>query len=205
MKRSLLWILLLTLALVLSLFRACVSPNPAETPFVATAPVEPIAPVTYYDIQGTTAAELRKQLNQKGPVVQGNRFDGFTKWRISWNYQYGNRDGNCTIVSYDVNTKISITMPRWTNRANASLKLWRRWGKFINALQAHENNHARYSLQAAEKIKKMLGNLAPQATCNTLEDIANTQGQNILQANRERNAEYDRRTNHGQTEGVRFP
>ncbi len=42
----------------------------------------------YYQISGTTAQELRQQMNQKGP---GN-YDGYTQWHVKWNYRYQQRN-----------------------------------------------------------------------------------------------------------------
>ena len=144
-------------------------------------------------------------MNQRGPLQQGQRYDGWTQWEINWRYEYESSHETCSLTSHKVTTQITITLPRWTNQASASPELQRRWDNFWNALQAHENNHVRLSLQAATEVENMLDNLAPQSTCDALEAVINSKGQNILQANRERNAAYDRETNHGMSEGVRFP
>ncbi len=46
--------------------------------------------MTPYTIQGSTAAALRQQMNQQGPVDDdtGRHFSGYPRWYVRWNYRY---------------------------------------------------------------------------------------------------------------------
>ena len=43
-----------------------------------------------YDIKGRTYADLRRQLNEVGPLnpETRKRFDARTDWNLNWDYQY---------------------------------------------------------------------------------------------------------------------
>ena len=62
----------------------------------------------YYDIQGSTAKQLRSQLNQLGVVdpKTGKRFDAYTSWRVSWNYRYRPVSNQCQITQVTVNVQV---------------------------------------------------------------------------------------------------
>jgi len=47
--------------------------------------------LNYYQIFGSTATELRSQMNQYGPPdpKTGRRFDAYTRWNVRWRYRHG--------------------------------------------------------------------------------------------------------------------
>ena len=47
------------------------------------------ARVEHYDVTGSTAARIRSEMNRLRPTDDnGERYDAFTRWYVSWRYDY---------------------------------------------------------------------------------------------------------------------
>jgi predicted secreted Zn-dependent protease len=160
----------------------------------------------YYDIQGSTAKQLRSQLNQLGVVdpKTGKRFDAYTSWRVSWNYRYRPVNNQCQITQVTVNVQAIYTMPRWNPSANASMDLKNRWNRYITALRQHEDGHKNHGVNAGQDILQTLNNLTTNS-CQQIGNIANQKGDAIIKQYNLKDIDYDRLTQHGFTQGAVFP
>ena len=73
--------------------------------------------VEHYDIRGTTASELRHQLDEKGiEWTDGNTYDAYTRWYVRWRFNYIATPSGCAITSVRTSVEIVHTMPRWKDR-----------------------------------------------------------------------------------------
>ena len=98
---------LLSVGYTLIALTACVLP--------AHAAVDINDHVERYTIEGATPPELRREMSAKGPQgKEGQRFDGHTRWYVSWRYQYKNTAGGCAIASVTTSVKATITLPQWS-------------------------------------------------------------------------------------------
>src|SRR5512134_1056049 len=99
---------IIALALFLNILAACTQPPVDRT-------LMEHAQITYYDITGATADELRHSLNQLRPndPYDGHKpVDSYTGWHISWNWPgYGTE--NCDLSAATVTYTINVIMPRW--------------------------------------------------------------------------------------------
>jgi len=157
----------------------------------------PNATVLYYDIAGSTAEELRAQLNTLCPVdANGNRHDAVCQWFIKWNWPgYGHRP--CQLDKAIVSYKIEVVFPRWIPPKNVSLGLVTKWEDYIHALAEHENGHADYIVNNYQ----MVANAIKSADCYTADSAAHA----AIKRLKQHDIEYDAITDHGATQGARFP
>lgn len=104
------------------------------------AAAEPATHVTttYYAITGTTAAELKSQMQSLGPHGHW----AHTVWSVQWS------------DACRVSLTISFAYPRWTNQASAPTALRAQWNRMIGSLQAHEQGHAAHGRSAAREIEQ---------------------------------------------------
>ena len=164
------------------------------------------AEIEYYDIRGSSARELRNEMNAKGPVgTRGERVDGHTHWNTSWKYRYAPSDGGCAFTQIEVVAEGTITLPRWTDEANASGALAQKWRAFSIALRRHEEGHYAHSLKAAEEIEVLGRTFSVPGSCATIQQAFKEQSKAIIDKYRAADAAYDAETRHGKTQGVRFP
>jgi predicted secreted Zn-dependent protease len=161
----------------------------------------------YYQINGSTAKQLRTQMNQFGPLIknENRRYDGMTNWFVRWSYRYSDTNGSCTINSVNVSTEVIFTLPKWNIPRNVSSSLIASWNKYLAALQVHENGHKNNGIAAGNEILRTLKTLPASSSCPLLEKTANSTSQSIIKRYNQEDIRYDRNTKHGLTQGTRFP
>ncbi len=166
-------------------------------------PVREIA--KFYDVAGRTAEDLRSAMNRLGPVGKdGMRFDGYTVWYVRWKYKY-EAAATCGLTRLDVTCEVTTTLPRWADQGRATPELRRAWATYLSSLALHEAGHKDIGMRAAAAVRDEVGRLPPEPTCRQLQQAVEVKAQAILDQFRSEEAEYDRTTRHGLTQGARFP
>jgi predicted secreted Zn-dependent protease len=177
----------------------------AATPVRAEPKV--IESVHYYDVTGATAREVRASLNREGPI-SGNddkRYDAVCRWNVAWKFQYRRGNGSCGIESATTEVKITITFPRLKTDETTSASLVKAFASYSEKLMVHEKGHAQNAIDTAQKIEAGILALRPEPTCDAMRTAANALGQTFIKAANQADIDYDRRTQHGATQGARFP
>ncbi len=160
----------------------------------------------YYPITGSTAEELRTEMDHLGPTdPDGTHHDAYTQWHVTWRYAYSTLDDRCTIGPIQVSVQVTFTLPQWEPPPDAPPELIDRWNAYLDALRRHENGHREIGMAAGQAIYQALGRLPSYAACDELERTADAAGEQILDQHRQRELDYDQATNHGATQGARFP
>jgi predicted secreted Zn-dependent protease len=157
----------------------------------------PNATIIYYDITGSTEDELRAQLNTLGPVgYDGYKGDATTEWFIRWNWP-GYGTSTCDLGAADISHDIKVVFPRWSPNADASPDLIAKWAAYTKVLAEHEKGHVDSVLENFPAIVDAIKG----ATCETADSVGNE----FLKELRQFDVEYDAETQHGATQGARFP
>jgi predicted secreted Zn-dependent protease len=201
---------------VLTLVLVCIS-HPAKHPLstaesgtaalAASLPAISNIRYQYYSIRGTTAAELRAQMEQRGPVdrMERRRYDARTDWMLRWSYRYVRTGNQCTLRSITSQVNVTLIYPKWQPQSNVSRSLLTDWNRYITALQVHEEGHKDHGIAAGRDIVKKLSQLPPYPSCQELGKAANALAQSISKSYNQRDVDYDSTTRHGYTQGAVFP
>ena len=130
----------------------------------------PGAKIDYFDIEGTTAADLVASLAQGGVDAcgainyewhQGDQrpaactitaFPGFER-AIS---ERTGADGSCTISRADVKASFVIHFPRWSAPKRVPSRLLAWWRDVVTFIRDHEAEHVRISREAVAKLDRSL-------------------------------------------------
>jgi predicted secreted Zn-dependent protease len=175
-----------------------------EAPRLREVPAQ--TEVKEYEIAGQTPEELRAQLDKAGPVdASGARHDAYTHWFVKWNYPFARSPAGCATGPVTITLTVSMDLPRWVNSDSGPDALKARWQEYLDSLVTHESGHRENAVQAGAEIERALPQLAPQATCEEMDRVANEEGQKVLARFREADVAYDGKTDHGATQGARFP
>ena len=160
----------------------------------------------YYEIRGMTESILRHQLDKLGPAGEGRlQHDAYTEWYVDWYYPNSEVNGSCATGPITVTVTITHTFPEWNIPPDASQELVKKWNGYLEALQTHEAGHRQIGIDAGDEILRTLNKLSVYPTCAELEQVADTTGQNILDEFRQKEVIYDQTTQHGASQGARFP
>ena len=198
-RRSLLLIVCTSLAgCAGSIHSVATNAGPAVTPHPELQVSEEI--VTFR-ITGSTADELRAELERLGP----GDFHARTDWSVSWSYPCAQAETGCGTGPVAVAVRVITTLPDWAPPVDAQSELIQQWGIYIAALRAHEDGHKAIGLEAGNQILQHLQTLAAYPSCDDLEHAADEIGRRVTDEARRRETAYDRATRHGATQGARFP
>lgn len=145
-------------------------------------------------------------MNRKGiHWTDGKIYDGFTTWFVKWEYKYSSIPGQCLLNYVDVSVEVEYTLPKCAWRFLHGSEARRKWLKYIEALEKHEQGHGNFGISAARDIEKALLEIGSRSQCNMLDANASAIANKILVEYRKKQIEYDSETNHGRTQGAVFP
>lgn len=144
-------------------------------------------------------------MNKAGPGSDGIMGgDARTKWEVRWRYGFTQIPGGCRIQNVATSVHVTYIMPRWKNPADGSPELREKWGKFVKALQTHEDGHKDHGIHAAQEIEAETAQQRPLRSCNEVQRAANSTADSILEKYRKKDLYYDILTIHGSTQGAVF-
>jgi predicted secreted Zn-dependent protease len=155
------------------------------------------ATMHYYAVGGVTDAQIRARLNANAPASpDGYKGDAYTSWRFRWGWP-GYGSSTCNLARATVTLTIDVHFPRWTHPQAASAQVAADWNRYAKALALHESGHANYARARYPYVLRAIR----RATCRTADAAAQAQ----LALIRKHDLAYDAGTNHGATQGARFP
>lgn len=163
------------------------------------------ARIAYYDVAGSSAKALRQQMDAKGPLDGGKRFDAHTEWDIKWNYRYRPTASGCELTGVNVSLSGTILLPRWVDSNDASSALVEKWNRYLAALRLHEEGHYAHGVGAAREIEALAKSFHGSGDCPAMTSEFNDRAQSIIARYKALDVAYDRETDHGRTQGARFP
>lgn len=162
--------------------------------------------VTYYSITGDSQTELRASLDrERSLAITGAEYDAHTSWKVDWRFSYDRREGVCEIKNMTVTLEAHMILPRWDSPHRGKRSLQAAWLRYLNALRAHEDGHIEIARAAKSAIVDTVLTAPVMEDCAKLSDEVNSRAHAILETFREREAQYDRNTGHGLSQGARFP
>lgn len=153
-----------------------------------------------YRVSLRQGESLAAALDRASPVRRrGLVYHGSTQWQVQWRFWWRQDASGCAIER--VRTEVSVHM-RLPRLSGANDQQRQRFELYLTALEAHEMGHYNLAVLAGKAVEQRLQALPAAADCAALETRANEAGHRLLEDFRAREADYDRRTNHGQSQGA---
>jgi len=183
-----------TFGLLLALFAAV---STYAEPVVTTS-------FEYYDIKPAQRSDINNEMSDKSPIRQGSStFLGLTKWHVKWRFNYKmSTAGLCSITKVSTTLDVKYTMPRIAEDFAVKADVLTAFNRYYEALMLHEEEHKNSGLYAAREIEAALPKLETDTDCDRLVNTANSLGHKIIKKYYKRDADYDKKTDHGRLEGV---
>jgi predicted secreted Zn-dependent protease len=152
-----------------------------------------------YQISAASERAIKRKLLVNGPKDQfGVSRDAFTRWNLSWRWNLKD-DGIVDISTIRINADVVILIPFLKN---PKLGIVRDWKLYRRALIKHELQHFYFAYKGANALAEEYENLLPQGRLS-IQD-AHNHAKKALALIRKLDREYDRFTDHGLIEGVRW-
>jgi predicted secreted Zn-dependent protease len=160
----------------------------------------------HYAVYGSTAKEIRSYMSERSPAMaEGRKYDGYTSWRVRWNYNFDQEEGYCYLAKIKTEVKVTIMMPELRLKQTLPYQLQQDWNTYYDALTKHENGHRDYGIKATKEIDAALNEMDGESSCELLKQKANANARSILNKYKVLEKAYDRDTEHGLTQGAYFP
>jgi predicted secreted Zn-dependent protease len=156
----------------------------------------------YYTVTGSNLREIRHSMDRSRPRKDGQAFDGLTAWQIQWQMNLMSNRGECRCASFTTRTSITMTLPRWAAPTNAPATVRSAWQRYIRALEQHEVGHGQFALAAAAEMHKRIKDAGTDPSCEDLRNTVNGMARAVMEEFRQKEREYDQRTEHGVKQGV---
>lgn len=158
----------------------------------------------YYRVRGDTARAIRSCMETNRPWKGRAQRDASTTWDIRWQVRSSSQLP-AQIVSFETQTRITVTLPLWITASNAPPTLRTSWQRYFRALNTHEEGHKRIALAAAKETRSRVEQLGSADSQEELRRSIESTVDAVIAEFRNKEAEYDRTTKHGETQGARFP
>jgi predicted secreted Zn-dependent protease len=153
---------------------------------------------SYYDVDATGIADMRRQLETRGPRnAFGHQTMGLTRSTLTAHYPLWSSPGRCAIGEVVVESEIDLHLPRWRPAGTPRQALSERWEWLSTALREHEEGHREHGVWAAHELQRRLQALPVAPDCKSLERAARLVRQAVVAELRSQDAEYDARTDYG--------
>ena len=125
---------------------------------------------TYYSVEGLTTEAVFAYIERNGPTDgEGKRGSGLTS--VVWGYEWqgGPESGECTIGSMTIKADMVVTLPRHTNAAALPPDVRQNWESYAQSVATHEQTHVDIYKDGAQEIKRFMGEIGAQPSCDKLE------------------------------------
>ena len=125
--------------------------------------------ISYYEIGGTTAAELNYELFHKAPLVDGKyRALAAANVTITPTVSLEGGTDSCVVASATAKLNANITHPRRRHQHTGQAELDKAWGNLEEYARVHELTHVAIAKQHAEMLQARLRALPVQDSCTAL-------------------------------------
>lgn len=189
--------LLLTLGFWLTVFAGTMALT-AATKGAAHVTLTFTVSTNYYLVQGRTFPEIRSSVEQSRPwKTNQNKFDGWTEWRINWDYHQAGANGEVRLTDVKVTGTAKISVPKLQYAPTLDPDTLRRWQQYSDDLLRHELGHAGIARAATEAVKRQFENFGSYATRRELSTAVENAMDGILKQFKQKETDYDWKTNHG--------
>lgn len=157
----------------------------------------------HYSIEPQTVLQIKQELRNKSPVSKSQRlFHGGTEWKLVPKFGVRVVGNLCQVFNVSVTLYGTYTLPKMTNRTNASAKTQATFDQYYQSLVLHEKGHQALWLEAGNKIEQLLQTFPEEYHCNPLKHKASKAIAEIVVEFQQNNRDYDKQTGHGKTQGA---
>ena len=149
-------------------------------------------PTRHYKVSAATlrGAYLSMRMNNPGG------FAGWARWKVDYHYTPEEAAGRCIIRAVTVHVAGDILMPEWAEERQASREEQEQWRAMYAALKRHEDGHVQHGREFALLLKERLLGLGA-VRCDQLDARTRREYDQLYGNLQSRDADYDRRTDHG--------
>lgn len=115
--------------------------------------------IKYYNVSGSTGAEIYQSMEKKGPIHGGDKKEVLASTTFNFdvkNVKQKIEGKRCIIEDVDIVVSVGYTYPRWSGSSKASAETKAAWKAFSKYAVIHEKEHVRITKEFAESYRQTL-------------------------------------------------
>jgi predicted secreted Zn-dependent protease len=159
----------------------------------ATAYTSTSMSVKHYEIRGTTADDLRREIDAKGP----EGFWGTASTRIRYRFTLRPAPEGCAGRQGGGHRRLHRAPAAVGQPPPGSVPVQDWWDRAYRSLDHHERGHVQISLDGARDLERSVRATPPRVSCEETQAEAERRGEAMLRQTDRLQKAYDRETNHG--------
>ncbi|WP_243372193.1 DUF922 domain-containing Zn-dependent protease [Geotalea sp. SG265] len=157
----------------------------------------------YYDIKGTSLADLRKQMKENGTRWNDDHtYAALTTWNIRYDYDIKESGGRYSIAAVKTKVDVVYRYPRLASTAGITEQLAGQWSSYMEHVTIHELGHKDLAVKAAADVNDLLSSLGSFGSRRELNSMVDRLVEARLKTLKEDQIRYDAETHHGETQGA---
>jgi predicted secreted Zn-dependent protease len=128
--------------------------------------------------------------------ANSNEFTAWARWKVDYKFDTKPVDAGCTLSALRLKVIGDILMPSWSDEGGASPADQAAWRNMYAILKRHEDGHTQNGREFALLLKERLMGMGV-LPCAALQSRVEQEYRRLYANLRDRDNEYDRRTDHG--------
>lgn len=165
-------------------------------------PPRAVVTTSSYAVVGSTVSELRTVQQALGPTRGGRPFGAYTDWTVNWAFDIAGGTRLARVVNTRVCVRANIILPRWRPPRSASPWIIAEWQRYLHALEAHEQGHVKWAIEAGHGVLLRLEGLDGDLDVERLRSVALATAEEVVSGVREQESRYDETSGHGSLQGA---
>jgi predicted secreted Zn-dependent protease len=153
------------------------------------------AMTTHYPVAGANYAQVYRRLITQTGVFAGG-FAGWAKWDVDYSFDTRPRTEGCSVDRVHIKIRGQIMMPKWETLTDAPPSDQSRWDSMYAQLKRHEEGHVQHGREFALLLREKLLGIGT-VPCDRIRAATGQVYRTLYTNLQDRDAEYDRRTQHG--------
>lgn len=164
--------------------------------------VKVIESYSFYGVAPASREALIQSLIDASPIKRNGRgYLAETGIWFRWTLDWLTDSKTCWVNKAHVELHVTFLLPKLLVEIADVDMIWSDW---FPRLLKHEHNHRDIGLAIAYEMKEKLAGLGPEAECESIIKKASILVAELERKEEELHEDYDKKTNHGETEGLIF-
>lgn len=148
----------------------------------------------YFPVTGVTLAEIERDLQTRGPRLNGGRggHPGATRLEFSAKVEHIDAQRFCEVADARVSVEAEVILPRWRNRNRAESDVRLIWDTLERDIKRHEESHLVIANNHARMLEDALKALPRRRDCGVLASDVEKTTSKILARHDAAQSRFDR-------------
>ncbi len=151
-----------------------------------------VVTLDYYQVGGTTLEQIDQEIKDKGPRIDGSvHAVAVANIKMTPDVSFIPTSNGCAVKRARIKVRVTVVLPRWKNRGNASKKLGQTWDSLDLYTRLHEATHVAIADKYARRLEKDLEAINIRRSCEEAGKLAKNIIANTMRKHEREQSSFD--------------